>query len=155
LAASKPCEAIMSSTPIHLVCPHCSKTNRLPADRLDDGPKCGHCGHSLFTGTPLELSASTFDQHLARNDVPLVVDFWAPWCAPCRTMAPAFASVTAQIEPAARFAKLDTEAEPTLAARHAIRSIPTLAIFKGGREIARQSGAVDTARLREWVTRHL
>lgn len=136
---------------IHLPCPHCGGVNRLPAERLGENPVCGRCKSPLFTGAPLVLTADNFDLHLSRTDLPLVVDFWAPWCAPCRAMAPVFAQAARQLEPTVRLAKVDTEAEPGLAARFAIRSIPTLAIFRGGREVARQSGALDQASLTRWI----
>lgn len=145
----------MSATSLHLVCPHCHKTNRLPVDRLNDRPKCGQCGDALFPGKPVELGASHFDTHINRNELPVVIDFWAPWCGPCRTMAPAFAEAATRIEPRARFLKVNTENEPELAARFGIRSIPTLLILKNGQELARQSGAVDAARLTHWVEAHL
>lgn len=136
---------------LHVVCPHCDAVNRLPAARLDERPTCGQCRQPLFTGQPLELTASNFDRHVGRGDLPVVVDFWAPWCAPCRSMAPAFARAARELEPAVRLAKVDTESHQQLAARFNIRSIPTLAIFRNGREIARQSGAVDAATLERWV----
>lgn len=136
---------------LHVVCPHCDAVNRLPAARLDERPACGQCRQALFTGQPLELTASNFDRHVGRGDLPVVVDFWAPWCAPCRSMAPAFARAARELEPAVRLAKVDTESQQQLAARFNIRSIPTLAIFRNGREITRQSGAVDAATLERWV----
>lgn len=136
---------------LHVVCPHCHAVNRLPRERLAEGPNCGRCRGALFAGRPLDLTAATFDRHVERSDLPLVVDFWAPWCGPCRAMAPAFAQAAAELEPALRLAKVDTEAEPALAARFAIRSVPTLAVFRGGREIARQAGAVDRRALAAWV----
>ena len=143
------------SDPLHVVCPHCDAVNRLPATRLDENPTCGQCRQPLFAGEPVELDAASFDRHIGRSDLPVVVDFWAPWCGPCRSMAPTFARAAGELEPAARLAKVDTESEQQLAARFNIRSIPTLAIFRNGREIARQSGAVDAATLKRWVQTHL
>ena len=143
------------SDSIHLVCPHCAAVNRIPAAKLHDGPNCGRCKRPIFTGQPLELGTAAFDLHLARNDLPVVVDFWAPWCGPCRMMAPTFQQAAREIEPRARFVKVNTEAEPQLAARFRIRSIPTLAIFLRGREIARQSGTLDLGALKRWLQPHL
>ena len=136
---------------LHVVCPHCQTINRLPVDRLEQKPTCGQCKSPLFTGQPLDLDATHFDRYLNRCDLPLVVDFWAPWCAPCRTMAPAFAQAAAMLEPHFRLAKVNTEEAQALAARFGIRSIPTLAIFRQGRELARQSGAMDVANLMLWI----
>ena len=139
------------SEPLIVVCPHCHAANRVAAERLADGATCGKCKSPLFAGEPMELTATTFDTHAGRSDIPLLVDFWAPWCGPCRSMAPAFAQAAKQLEPEFRLAKVNTEEEQQLAARFGIRSIPTLALFKNGREIARQAGAMDAASLIRWV----
>jgi thioredoxin 2 len=139
------------SESLHIVCPQCAAVNRIPTARLGEGPKCGKCHQSLFTHHPVELTASTFEQHISRNDIPVVVDFWAPWCAPCQVMAPQFVQAAARLEPGVRLAKVNTEAEQVLGARYGIRSIPTLALFKGGREVARQAGAMGAADIVRWV----
>lgn len=137
-----------------VVCPHCHAPNRVPRNRLDDQPTCGQCKRTLFTGEPVDLSVASFDRHVGRSDLPVVVDFWAPWCGPCRTMAPAFAQAARNLEPGFRLAKVNTEEEQALAARFGIRSIPTLALFKDGREVARQAGAMDAANLARWIRSH-
>ena len=136
---------------IHVVCPHCQATNRLPRARLGESPTCGQCKQALFDSHPAELDAAGFERQIASSDIPVVVDFWAPWCGPCRTMAPHFERAARELEPHVRLAKLNTEAEQSIAARYGIRSIPTLIAFRNGRELGRQSGAMDAASLVRWV----
>ncbi|MDZ7583257.1 MAG: thioredoxin TrxC [Thiobacillus sp.] len=135
----------------HIVCPHCQAVNRVPAARLAQNPKCGQCHQPLFSGHPVALTAATFARHIQRSDIPVLVDFWAPWCGPCKMMAPQFEQAARLLEPRVRLAKVDTEAEQQLGAQFAIRSIPTLALFSGGREIARQPGAMGAQELVRWV----
>jgi thioredoxin 2 len=138
----------------HVVCPHCQRTNRIPGPRLTETPNCGQCHRRLFDGHPLELNAEGFRRHLERNEIPLVVDFWAPWCGPCKVMAPQYAAAAGELEPQARLAKLNTEDEPGLAAEFGIRAIPTLILFKSGVEVMRQSGAMSQADIVRWVRAH-
>lgn len=142
------------NTPLLIACPHCHRRNRVPAERLGEGGKCGACKQMLFVAQPVTLDATNLDAHIG-GDLPVVVDFWAPWCGPCRQFAPTFQQSTALLEPRVRLAKVDTEAEPALAQRFAIRSIPTLAIFRQGREITRLSGALPATQFRQWVEQHL
>lgn len=136
---------------LHINCPHCFATNRLPDERLKDKPNCGKCKQSLFDGNPLILTPNNIAATLEKNDIPVVVDCWAPWCGPCQTFGPIFSQAAAQFEPRARFAKLDTEANQAIAQRWAIRSIPTLLVFKGGQEIQRLSGALPLAQFNQWL----
>jgi thioredoxin 2 len=136
---------------MNLVCAHCQATNRVREERLSDGPKCGRCKAPLFSGHPIALTGETFDRHLASDGLPLIVDFWAGWCGPCRMMAPAYEQAAGRLEPRVRLAKLDTEAAPEIAGRFGIRGIPTLIAFRNGREIARQSGAMDLNGITRWV----
>ena len=136
---------------LHLVCPHCHAVNRVPAARLPQGPNCGQCHQPLFTAHPVELSGADFAKHITRNDIPVVVDFWAPWCGPCKMMAPQFIQAAGLMEPQVRFAKVNTEVEQGLGAQYGIRSIPTLALFKGGREVAMQAGAMSAQDIVRWV----
>ncbi|WP_107871969.1 thioredoxin TrxC [Pseudoduganella sp. UC29_71] len=140
---------------LHIVCPHCDAVNRVPATRLGQEPTCGKCAKDLFTGKPVDLSSARFLKHIERSELPVLVDFWAPWCGPCRSMAPFYEQAAQRLEPDFRVVKVNTEEAQDLASRYAIRSIPTLALFKGGREIARQPGAMDANNIVAWAQQNL
>jgi thioredoxin 2 len=139
-------------TKMHLVCPHCNATNRVPSDKLQAELNCGKCHQPLLTAHPDNLAEVAFNAQLSKSELPMVVDFWAPWCGPCRMMAPAYEKVSQDMQGKARFVKVNTEDEQGLAAKYNIRSIPTLAVFAGGREIARQPGAMSAPDLARWVS---
>jgi len=143
----------MSKT--HIVCPSCNATNLLPDDRLQDDPRCGKCKERIFSAHPMELNGGNFERHISKNDIPVLVDFWAPWCGPCLAMAPAFEEAASVLEPGIRVAKLNTEDEQMIGSRYGIRSIPTMVLFHKGQEIARQSGAMMAGDIIRWVQSQL
>ena len=145
----------MTPDPLHIVCPHCHTTNRVAQDALGQAPDCGKCHRALFEGKPVALDEAGFEKHIARSQVPVLVDFWAPWCGPCRQMAPHFEAAARELEPRMRLAKVNTEEAQALGARLQIRSIPTLALFVNGREVARQPGAMGAADIVRWARAHL
>ncbi|MEX2126156.1 MAG: thioredoxin TrxC [Woeseia sp.] len=139
------------STILQIVCPHCDTVNRVPSSRLADEPNCGKCSEGLFDAKPQDLSGERFRKHVSRNDIPVVVDFWAPWCGPCKAMAPEFEQASLQLKSAARLVKLNTEGEPAVAAQFSIRSIPTMVLFRNGHEVARRSGTMRSGDIVRWV----
>jgi len=144
-----------TETLLQVACPACLKANRLPAARAGEGPRCGACGAALLEGRPIELDEAAFDAFLSRTTMPVVVDFWAPWCGPCRYMAPVFERAAAQYASRARFVKVNTDLAQSLAARHGVRAIPTLAVFANGTERARHAGALDARGFSAWLEQAL
>lgn len=134
-----------------VACPTDASLNRVPRAKLDRNPKCGRCHNPLFQGKAVELNAANFDSHTLKSDVPIVIDFWAEWCGPCRMMSPSFEMAVPRLEPRVRLGKLDTEAEPAIAQRYGIRGIPSMVMIRRGQEVARTSGAMPTSAIVDWV----
>ena len=143
--------SLQVSDAFHVVCPECDKVNRIPQARPLQSAKCGACGAKLFQGKPIELTGERLTRHIARTELPVVADFWAAWCGPCRMMAPVFEQAAQELEPKARFVKIDVDAEPGLAAQFGVQGIPALFVFQKGQVAARHAGAMDLASLRRWV----
>jgi thioredoxin 2 len=141
----------MRSDPVQVACPACLTANRVPAARLGEDLKCGKCGAALLPGAPLELSEAAFEDFVRRTELPVIADFWAPWCGPCRAMAPQFERAARELKGRARLVKVNTEEAPGLASRLGIRAIPTIALFRGGAEVKRVSGALDAGSLVRWA----
>lgn len=139
------------SKPFHVVCPKCDAVNRIPPDRPASEAVCGSCKTKLFDGHPVELDGRRFQRHAERNDIPVIADFWAPWCGPCRAMAPLFEQAARELEPKARFVKVNVDQEPELASKLGIQGIPALFVMKHGSVVARQAGLTNPATLRNWV----
>jgi len=138
-------------TAVHIVCPHCSSINRVPSERLNDKPVCGKCHKTVLDGMPVNLNSHNFDRFIQKNDLPVVVDFWAAWCGPCKMMAPAFSQLASEMLSQIRFAKVDTEQAQEISARFNIRNIPTMILFKHGKEVDRVSGALDQTGMKQWL----
>ena len=145
----------MEPEKIRIICPYCDAINAVPKARPAKAAKCGKCPQPLFAGSPVDLDSARFDRHVSRSDIPVVVDFWAPWCGPCRAMAPAFEQTARELEPHMRLAKVDIDKAPDIAAQYGVQGVPTLVVYKNGKAADRQVGALPASQLRAWIERHI